>query len=450
MKSLLALLSCLPLALAAAETPNVVLILADDMGYADLSSYGSRNCRTPHIDRLAEQGVRLTQFYASAPECSPSRTALLTGRYPQRPGGLECAIGVGNAGRYDDAIRLAARHDLGLPASLSVLPSALAPRGYRSAITGKWHLGYEPKFNPLEHGFEYFIGVIGGNSDYFHHVESRDDPTRPGDPVLYRNREPYRDDRYLTHLFTDEAVGWIERMPDNAPFFLYVPYTAPHAPLQGPGDRRDTPLIGEDFNRNFPGRYPQLVAELDRGVGAIVAALERRGMADNTLVIFTSDNGATRAGENQPFRGTKSTVYEGGIRVPCIIRWPGRIAPGTTSAQPGILMDLTYSILVHTGMDIDGLRLEGMDLIGHLAAGKPETPRTLFWRYRRGSATRQAVRAGDLKLIENQEETGREVRLFDLARDPGEEHDLAAQRPEEVGRLAALLADWTREVRPVQ
>lgn len=432
------------------EGPNVVLILADDMGYADLSCYGSERVKTPNIDKLAEQGVRLTQFYAAAPECTPTRTALLTGRYPQRAGGLECAIGVNNVGRYDDAIRLAQQHDLGLPAAMNVLPSALKANGYRNALTGKWHLGYEEKFNPLHHGFEYFIGVIGGNADYFHHVESSDHPTAPGNHVLFRGDKPYHDDRYMTHLITQEATDWLKRMFYKDRFFLYVAYTAPHTPLQGPGDRKDKPLTGGDFNRGTPEQYRQLIEEMDKGVGEILDALKYFQLENNTIVIFTSDNGSTKMGETQPFSGTKSTVYEGGIRVPCIIRWPKKIKPGTTSDQVAITMDLTHSILKHTGIDVSQHKLDGIDIIGHIMDGKEDESRTLFWRYRRGERTRKAVRDGDLKLIDNLEGDEREVKLFDLSADKAEKNDLSQQRPEEVKRLSTLLSQWEEQVKPAR
>lgn len=453
MRSLLILLTALPLAgisVHAAQRPNVVVILADDLGYADLSCYGSKNVQTPNIDRLAREGVRLTQFYANAPECTPTRTALLTGRYPQRVGGLECAIGVGGAGRYDDAARLAKRHELGLPPNLSELPRRVTEQGYRAGIVGKWHLGYEPKFNPLEHGFESFIGLIGGNADYFHHTESNDNPNLPGDHVLYRNRERYHEDRYITHLITDEAEQWLGRIPAQEPFFLYVAELAPHNPQQGPNDRRPTPLIGPDFNRTYPGKYREVIEELDRSVGRILARLEELGRDKDTIVIFMSDNGPTKVGETQPFRGLKGTLLEGGIRVPCIIRWPGRIAPGTESDQVAMTMDVTYSILAQAGVDVSQRKLDGLDIIGRLAENKPAEPRTVFWRYRRGEVVRKAVRQGSLKLIDDREGETRSVKLYDLANDVGETRDLSAERPRDMERLTTLIARWEDDVKPVR
>ena len=450
-KSLVSFLACLPLAAAtagAAEAPNVLLILADDLGYASLSCYGSERVKTPNIDRLASEGVRFTQFYSASAECTPSRTALLTGRYPQRVGGMECAIGVGGKGRYDDAAYLAEKQDLGLPPERSVLPSVLNQQGYHSAVIGKWHLGYEPKFNPLEHGWESFVGLIGGNADYFHHTESSDDPTRPGEHVLFRDRTRIHDDRYLTHLITDETIDWLDRAPAERPFFLYMAQFAPHNPQQGPNDRRPTPLIGPEFNRNDPEKYRAVIEALDASVGRVLAKLEELGRAENTIVIFTSDNGPIRMGETQPFRGLKGTLQEGGIRVPCIIRWPGRIQPGTTTNQVATTMDLTYSMLRYSGADPVRHGLDGRDIIGQLADGRPDEARTLFFRYRRGAVVRKAIREGDLKLIENHEGGSTEVLMYDLAADPGEANNLASHRTAEVKRLQARIAAWEAEVQP--
>ena len=193
----------------ASDKPNIVFILADDMGYGDLGCYGHPRAKTPVIDQLAKEGVRFTQHYSNGTECSPTRTALLTGRYPQRAGGLECAIGTGNVGRYDDAIRLAGQRQLGLPAKQVILPSALKPSGYVSAVFGKWHLGYEPQFNPMEHGWDDFFGYMGGNVHYFNHRETSDLH------VLYRGRLPVHAEGYMTHLITDSSINFIERNKDD-------------------------------------------------------------------------------------------------------------------------------------------------------------------------------------------------------------------------------------------
>ena len=209
--------------------PNIVLIMADDLGYGDVACYGCTDIRTPAIDSLAARGVRFTTFYANAPECTPTRTALLTGRYQHRVGGLECALGISNVGRYDDAIRLRETNDLGLPSRETSIARMLKNAGYKTAISGKWHLGYEPKFFPLEHGFDHWFGPVGGAVDYFHHCEYT------GQPALYLNDQPVNREGYLTDLITDDAVRFIERSRPN-PFFLYVAYTAPHWPMHAHED----------------------------------------------------------------------------------------------------------------------------------------------------------------------------------------------------------------------
>ncbi len=424
--------------------PNIVMILSDDQGYGDLGCYGAKDLRTPVTDRLADQGVRFTQYYAAAPECSPTRTALLTGRYLQRVGGLECAIGVGNVGRYDDAIRLAGRHDLGLPSDLATLPRALKAAGYATAVYGKWHLGYEEKFRPSRCGFDQFVGVLGGNCDYFHHCEN------DGLHVLYENDKPlHREGTYLTDLIADQAVGFLKRQKGDMPFFLYVPFTAPHSPYQGPGDRRPQRLGEQEWEKGTRAKYVEMVERLDACVGRILAAVEATGQADNTLVIFASDNGGNKMGSNVPFAGHKSGLYEGGIRVPCIVRWPGVLPAGRTSSQPSITMDLTASMLAAAGATAPPeLPLEGMDILGHVRRAAADRARTLFWRARRGQRTWRAVRDGNLKYLTRQDGDKIEQHLFDLAADPAEKTDLLAARPADADRLRSLLTKWEQEVKP--
>jgi arylsulfatase A-like enzyme len=444
-------LACVPLvlaaaaagALSAAETPrpNIVLILADDMGYGDLGCYGCPDIRTPNIDSLAKRGVRLTSFYSNGPECTPTRTGLLTGRYQHRVGGLECAIGLGNVGRYDDAIRLANQHELGLPADRSVLARSLKDAGYATAICGKWHLGYEPKFLPLKHGFDYAFGPLGGAVDYFHHNEPG------GEPMLYLNDRPVNRQGYMTDLIAEEACGFLRRAAQ--PFFLYVPFTAPHSPFQGPGDGGQPPASSANMGRGSREKYVEMVERLDTCVGSILKTLDETGAADGTLVIFASDNGGPMHSRNDPFSGRKGTTYEGGIRVPCIMRWPGKLTPASDSSQVGITMDLTASILNLAGAGLaSGQSFDGMDLINHVRQGKANTPRTLFWRQRRGETTWRGVRDGDLKLVSRQDGDKRQDWLFDLAADPAEKTDMAASQPSKTQRLKALLTNWEAEVKP--
>ncbi len=428
---------------AASTPPSIVLILADDLAYADLSSYGG-SIPTPHIDSLARDGVRFTRFYASAPECSPSRTALLTGRYPQRVGGMECAIGTGNVGRYDDAVRLRAQNDLGLPVAENSLVAGLKQAGFRTVVSGKWHLGYEPKFSPVAHGFDASFGPNAGGVDYFHHTEW------DGVPALFENGQPVKRDGYLTDLITDFGVRAIEQRDAARPLFLYLPYTAPHTPYQGPGDRRPVPLLEPDWNKGNRETYAAMMRSLDDGVGRILAALDRSGRRDNTLVIFTSDNGGTALAQPGPFSGTKGTLYEGGIRVPCLVRWPGQLPAGVTSTQTAITMDLTRSILRIAGAVTAESRFDGMDVLDHVVQRRTDVPRQLYWRYRRGDQTWRAALDGDLKLIHRQEGADFKRQLFDLRADPAEKNDLLTARPADAARLESALQAWQVEVKPVR
>jgi len=439
MKHLLAILFfALPVSSLPAAQPNIVFILADDMGYGDLGCYGHPEAKTPVIDQLARDGVRFSQHYANGPECSPTRTAFLTGRYQQRAGGLECAIGTGNVGRYDDAIRLAKARQLGLPAQQVVLPSALKKTGYASGVFGKWHLGYEPQFNPLEHGWDDFFGYMGGNVHYFNHRELSDLH------VLYRGRLPVYEEGYMTHLITDSSLDFIERNKDR-PFFLFISHETPHFPFQGPGDAKK-PVDKSNWTEPDAKTYVAMLEDLDGEVGRVLAALKKHQLEKNTLVVFVSDNGGfARAANMGPLSGAKSTTLEGGIRVPLIMRWPGRIKPGTTSSQVCATFDLTRSILNLSGAKVPAEQLDGFDLVDHITENRKDFARTLFWRGKRGERTWSAVRSGDLKYVRKVEGETSEW-LFDLASDISEKNDLGRSRPQELKRLKKLLADWEKDV----
>ena len=439
MKHLLAILFfALPVSSLPAAQPNIVFILADDMGYGDLGCYGHPEAKTPVIDQLARDGVRFSQHYANGPECSPTRTAFLTGRYQQRAGGLECAIGTGNVGRYDDAIRLAKARQLGLPAQQVVLPSALKKTGYASGVFGKWHLGYEPQFNPLEHGWDDFFGYMGGNVHYFNHRELSDLH------VLYRGRLPVYEEGYMTHLITDSSLDFIERNKDR-PFFLFISHETPHFPFQGPGDAKK-PVDKSNWTEPDAKTYVAMLEDLDGEVGRVLAALKKHQLEKNTLVVFVSDNGGfARAANMGPLSGAKSTTLEGGIRVPLIMRWPGRIKPGTTSSQVCATFDLTRSILNLAGAKVPAEQLDGFDLVDHITENRKDFARTLFWRGKRGERTWSAVRSGDLKYVRKVEGETSEW-LFDLASDISEKNDLGRSRPQELKRLKKLLADWEKDV----
>jgi N-acetylgalactosamine-6-sulfatase len=430
--------------------PNIVFILADDLGYADLGCYGAKDIRTPRLDRLAREGVRFTQFYSNGPECSPTRTAFLTGRYQQRVGGLECAIGIGGVGRYDDAIRLAVRHELGLPANEPTLARLLRDAGYATAITGKWHLGYEEQFAPSRHGFDHAFYALGGGMDYFHHVEDPPDYA----PVLRLNGNPVKRRGYATDLFADEAVHWLrERAPRDAkrPFFLYVPFTAPHSPFQAPDEEQSAPLPADSErwkqSKAPPRVYAAIIERMDTVIGKLLDTLDQLGVAKNTLVIFASDNGGTASARSCGLRGIKGTTFDGGICVPCFARWPGVLPVGVERAEPALTFDLTASIARAAGVT-PPRPFDGVDVLGAIARSEPLPSRALFWRGRRGERTWRAVREGALKYVSHANGPRVEEFLFDLAHDSGEQNNLLTERVSDAVRLKQKLAAWESDVRP--
>ncbi len=439
---------CAPQVLAAEESserPHIVLIVADDLGYGDLGCYGCSDTKTPVLDRLAQQGLRFTNFYANGPECTPTRTALMTGRYQQRAGGLECALGTGNVGRYDDAIRLAEQHELGLPPRQNVLVGSLKRAGYHLAGFGKWHLGYERKFWPICHGFDHYFGPLGGGVDYFFHTEWH------GWHVLHENRQHVKRDGYMTDLITDGAVDYLAGYRDEKPLFLYLPYTCPHTPIQHPDHKPALPRVKENWNQGTRDVYAAMVERMDQGIGKVLETIDQRGWTGNTLVIFFSDNGGTKLADNGPLRGYKGGCFEGGIREPCIVRWPGVLPKGQTTNQVAIGLDLTRSILAAAGVEPpEDLPADGIDVLKLLAEGGEPVHRTLFWRQRRSDLTWRAVRDGALKYLSRVQGDRCEQYLFDLAADIGEQHDLSATRPEDVARLKRLLSDWEADVQPAR
>lgn len=447
----LLLFTVLVLPSRADDRPNIIFIFADDMGYADSSCYGATDVNTPRIDELAANGVRFTNAYAMGPECTPSRTTFLTGRYPQRVGGMECAIGTGNVGRYDDAIRLAEKHDLGLPVDYAVLAPALQKAGYYNAIFGKWHLGYEPKFNPLDQGFEEFTGFLGGNVDYFRHKELSNLE------VYVKGRTPIEREGYTTDLITEDAVDFLEsraKVPGQ-PFFLYLPHAAPHFPFQAPGDDDGGLPSADTWSKGTRETYVKMLERLDVSVGNVVDTLDRLGMKENTLVVFSSDHGAIPPGRNDPWRGFKSTLFEGGIRVPLIARWPAKLPSGKTCDQVGSLMDLTHSFLTVANAELPEQGLDGDDLLAHVIKKAPDYSRELNWRSKRGDSTWWAIRDGNYKYVRHTVGQKTEEWMFDLVADPGEQADLLDGKPsEEILKLADRMRSnnkaWETKVAPTR
>ena len=411
--------------------PNVVLIITDDVGYGDIGSYGAPDIKTPNIDRLAKQGIRLTDFYANGPLCTPTRAGLISGRYQQRAA-LEVPFGGSTSGHAE----------LGLPATGRSLPQLLKNNGYATGLLGKWHLGYRPEFSPNAHGFDYFFGFKSGYIDYYAHTDGA------GRPDLFENAAPVEVTGYMTDLITERSVSFITQHSAQ-PFFLEVAYNAGHWPYQRP----DHPsrargnaahLLPFDDSTSTRADYVAMLERADRGVGEILATLSSLGLDKNTLVIFTNDNGGDWLSRNAPLFHRKATLWEGGIRVPTIIRWPGWIPAGRVSGQVGITMDLSASILAATNTPVPAeTRLDGIDLLPILSGRKPEVERTLFWRTATGGFNQHAVRVGDWKLLIDGTAA---AMVFNVREDLGERHDVAASRTDIAARLRALMVAWEKDV----
>ncbi|HVH25266.1 MAG TPA: sulfatase-like hydrolase/transferase [Vicinamibacterales bacterium] len=408
--------------------PNVVLIVTDDVGYGDIGSYGAPDIKTPNIDRLAKDGVKLTDFYA-APLCTPTRAALMTGRYQQRVR-LERALG--SAGPALEQ---------GLATTGRSLPQLLKNNGYSTGLVGKWHLGYRPEFGPNAHGFDYFFGFLSGFIDFYTHTRG------DGQPDLFENTRPVQEDGYMTDLITARALGFIDQQKAG-PFFLEVAYNAAHWPFQPPDHYSRAPdnAAFQGPDALVPATRKDYVAMLERadaGVGQILQKLDALGLTRNTLVIFTNDNGGEWLSRNAPLFHRKDTLWEGGIRVPAIFKWPGRLPTGKISGQTGITMDLTMSILAATGTPVPAdARLEGINLLPILEGRSSPIERTLFWRINVPIRQQRAVRKGDWKLLLD----GDDLLLFNLRADIGERNDLATTRPDLVSQLRRLISDWEKDV----
>lgn len=426
-----------PSGVAQEKKPNIIFILMDDMGYADLGCMGSKEVRTPNIDRIAKEGVKLSNFYANAPVCTPTRAAFITGRYQQRVG-LEWALGY-TAEQYRRVdgkwLPVPDMYAPGLPANQTTVARLLKLAGYRTGIFGKWHLGFRPEFNPLRHGFDEYFGVLTGHADYYTHKYF------DGTHVLRQNEKDLPAEGYLTDLITQRAVSFIERNKDQS-FFLYVPHLAVHFPFQVP-DKPGQVLTKENATEGTRKAYVQMLERADQGVGEIVKTLAKHKLLDNTLLAFSSDNGGYKLSDNQPLFHYKASLWEGGVRVPCLIRWPGKLPAGQTKSQMGITMDLTATFLSVAGAPVPAdYKLDGIDLLPILAGQAQEKERTFFWRSQRSDRQQKAVRQGKWKYLKD---VSTEF-LFDLDTDIGERHNLAYQHPELVARLRQLHASWEADV----
>ena len=422
------------------QRPNIVFIVADDLGFADLGCYGGREAEfgpvSPVLDGLAAAGLKFTQGYANSPVCSPTRFALMTGRYQYRlRGAAEEPINSKSRGSAT----------LGLPPEHPTLPSLLRDAGYRTALIGKWHLGYPPHFSPLKSGYQRFFGPMSGGVDYFSHCDSR------GTHDLWQGEQEHREDGYLTDMITDRAVQWLGEVADPAgggqPFFLSLHYTAPHWPWE----TRDDAALAEEVKDNLfhlhggnIHRYRKMIHQMDEGIGRVMAALRQAGVDRDTLVVFTSDNGGERFSDNWPLVGGKMDLTEGGIRVPWIAHWPAAIAPGGVSDQQCLTMDWSATMLAAAGVAADADHpLDGVSLLPVLHDPAATFERAMAWRMNhRGQ---RALRLGDWKYLQVD---GHEY-LFKLPDDERERANHAKREPERLAAMRQAWEDWAATMPPI-
>lgn len=421
----LALPGCAGLArerVGAKKQPNIIVIVGDDMGYADISCHGCKDIATPNIDSLAQNGVRFTNGYVTCGVCSPTRAGLVTGRYQQRFGHEF------NPG----APRVGTAEDVGLPLNEVTIADVLKSAGYATGIVGKWHLGAAPHFHPLKRGFDEYFGFLGGSHSY----------TDPGlgsaNPIM-RGTEPVDEKEYLTDAFTREAIAFIERHK-GGPFFLYLTYNAVHAPLEAPQHHKDKFGQISDPKRRV---YAGMMTAMDEGIGKLLGKLKEQGLYEDTLIFFVSDNGGptnNNGSNNTPLRATKATLYEGGIRVPFMIQWPRQLKCGKLYEHSVITLDILPTVAAAAGARISGdRRLDGVNLLPYLAGEKKTPPHEiLFWR----TGANHAVRRGNWKLVTQGGETG----LFDLALDIGESRDLKAEKPQIAKELQEAFEKWNSQL----
>ena len=466
-KSVITLALCLTAGAHGLAKPNVLLIVSDDQGYRDLGCFGSGEVQTPHLDRLAAGGIRLTSFYVAWPACTPSRGALLTGRYPQRNGIYDMirneAPDYGyqyKPGEYEATFERIG----GMDTREVLLPRVLKSAGYVSGIFGKWDLGVHRRFLPLARGFDDFYGFVNTGIDYYTHE-------RYGVPSMYRNNSPTTADKgtYCTDLFEREAVRFLE-VNRRKPFFLYVPFNAPH----GASNLDPTIRGGAQAPGRFKGMYPKLqeqvgteqrsrygetftvpnraarrlefvgsVTAMDAAIGRLLDLLDEYGIADNTIIIFFSDNGGGGSADNAPLRGRKGQMFEGGIRVPCIVKWPGKIPAGTTSNAFLTSLEILPTLCAATGaVPPKGVPLDGFDMLSVLQGKRASARTEMFWQRKLD----KGARVGHWKWVESSRGNG----LFDLRHDIGERRDLSKERPEILKRVQARFANWKKQMQAAE
>ncbi|MGO4538768.1 sulfatase family protein [Paenibacillus sp. 2TAB19] len=430
--------------------PNIIVIYCDDLGYGDLGSYGSEHIRTPHLDRLAEEGARFTNWYSNSPVCSPSRASLLTGRYPVRTG--------------VESILSGKRGTAGLSLDEKTIASLLKPHGYRTGLFGKWHLGVTPEQNPNAHGFDESFGFLAGCVDYYSHIFywEQQRGVNPVHDLWHNGKEVWSNGGYMTELITEKTVAFIEADGNEGhdePFFAYVAYNAPHYPMHAP--------------QKYVDRYPDLppdkrimaamISAVDDGVGEIVDALRRTGQYDNTIIFFSSDNGPSTESRNYLdgtedlyyggsagiFRGHKGSLFDGGIREPAILSYPALLGRGgIVRHEPCAMMDVVPTVLELAGIEPPVHHLDGKSIVPLLGQPGEQHHERLFWSYE----GQLAVREGKWKLVLNGKlDFGRQapdaVHLSDLEHDPGERNNLREQYPDKARELEEAVTRWYDELR---
>jgi arylsulfatase A-like enzyme len=401
--------------------PNIIYIMADDLGYADLSCYGRKDYQTPNLDKLCSQGVKFMNAYAAAPVCTPTRVAFMTGRYPARL----------TVGLFEPIAESARDSAVGLLPENSSIAGLMKKAGYETYLVGKWHLGYLDLCSPNRNGFDYFYGFKAGAIDYISHSND-----------LYENEKGIQQEGYATDLWADRAIEIISKKHAK-PFFLSIMFNAPHWPWQGPGDKPYPPGFENWTKNGSPGIYARMMKSLDSAVGRIVKSVDDSQLAKNTIIIFTSDNGGERFSDNGIYKESKMHLWEGGIREPAFVRWTGKIKPNSTTVQVTTTFDWTATILSLAGGNADpAYPLDGINIMPVILGKSKEVERTLYWRIfqRRNN---QAIRDGKWKWLKD--EKGNEY-LFDLSIDPSEKNNLKEKFPGIFQRLKNKYSDWEKTV----
>tara|TARA_R110002111_G_scaffold3319_11_gene20644 strand:+ start:941 stop:2281 length:1341 start_codon:yes stop_codon:yes gene_type:complete len=426
----LLLFSCADKKTSTKLRPNIVLIMADDLGYGDLSCYGNEMIQTPNLDFLASQGVKFTDFHSNGAVCSPTRAALMTGKYQQRTG-------------VEGVVTAKSHRDVGLSLSEITMAEELKKHGYSTGMFGKWHLGYDKAFNPTLQGFDEFVGFVSGNVDYHGHIDQE------GYLDWWKGGEIENEEGYSTDLITDYGVKYIqENDPEKTgnPFFLYVPHEAPHSPYQRRIDKvlREVGIAGTQavMEDSIATIYKEMVEVMDEGVGRIIESLKEIGQYENTILVFVSDNGANHFGNNGGLKGFKASAYEGGSRVPAIFSYPDAIKGGNVNDQVVLSMDLLPTFLDFIDQKPTEI-IDGQSIKDNLLHQTNLPERDVFFAYGKKSF----IRSGDWKLICTENKNGKNLELYNLANDINERNDMSSDRSDMVSLLLEKLEAWEKEVR---